>query len=268
MTLTASRRRSRTSSRGGTHAERLLLPILAITLVIVGAQGLSLILPSSAFPSVPKIVTAFVAVAGDAATYLAVGQTLQSAVVGLAVALVLAVPIGLLLGLSRRLYAACQPTIDVLRPVPSVALIPLAVLMFGTGLNMKVFLIAFAAFWPLLFQTIYGVRDVDRLLLDTATAFGVPAWRQILRIVLPSTLPYLATGIRIAASFSFVLAVTGELVAGAPGLGTLVASAQSGGNIPRMYALIVVSGLLGWGVNHLLRAFEARILRWKVRASK
>jgi ABC-type nitrate/sulfonate/bicarbonate transport system permease component len=143
-----------------------------------------------------------------------------------------------------------------------VALIPLAVLVYGTGLQSKVFLAAFASFWPLLIQTIYGVQDVDPVATDTARAFQLGRFERLWRITVPSALPYIATGIRIASSVALILCVTAELVIGSAGLGREINSASSGGNVNLMYATIIATGLLGWLLNIAATLVERRVLHW------
>ena len=150
---------------------------------------------------------------------------------GLGIAIVLGVPAGLLIGSSRWAYRAFRVPIEFLRPIPSVALIPLAVLIYGTGLESKVFLAAFASFWPLLIQTIYGVQDVDPVATDTARAFGLGRFERMWRVTIPSAVPYIATGIRISSAVALILAVTAELVIGSAGLGREINRASSGGNV-------------------------------------
>ena len=124
----------------------------------------------------------------------AVLQTVRGWALGLAVATVLAVPLGIILGSSDFLSSAFRVPIEFLRPIPSAALIPLLFLTLGTTLQSEVFLAAFGAFWPLLVQTMYGVRDVDPLTMDTARSFGVGRLERLYRIKLPSAVPYIATG--------------------------------------------------------------------------
>ena len=171
-------------------------------------------------------------------------------------------PAGLLIGSSRWAYRAFRVPIEFLRPIPSVALIPLAVLIYGTGLESKVFLAAFASFWPLLIQTIYGVQDVDPVATDTARAFGLGRFERMWRVTVPSAVPYIATGIRISSAVALILAVTAELVIGSAGLGREINTASSGGNIDLMYALIIATGLLGWALNLAATAVEKRVLHW------
>jgi ABC-type nitrate/sulfonate/bicarbonate transport system permease component len=191
-----------------------------------------------------------------------VGLTLEGWGLGLALATLIAVPAGLLIGSSRVGYRMLRAPIEFLRPIPSVALIPLAVLVFGTQLPNKLFLVTFASLWPLLFQAIYGVQDVDPVARDTARSFGIGPLRRLYLVTLPSATPYLATGLRISSSVALILAVTAELVVGVPGLGRTINVAASGGDYPLMYALIAVTGLLGVALNETFRRVEARALRW------
>ena len=171
-------------------------------------------------------------------------------------------PVGIVVGSSRPLYRAVRAVIEFLRPIPSVALIPLAVLIYGSGLESKVFLAAFASTWPLLMQTLYGVQDVDPVATDTARSFGFSRPQRLLYVTLPSAVPYIATGVRISAAVALILVVTAELVIGAPGLGREINLARQGEAVELMYALIVVTGLLGWRVNVLFTRIERRVLHW------
>jgi len=199
---------------------------------------------------------------GDGAFWSAVGSTLEGWALGLGIAIALGVPLGLLIGSSRWAYRALRAPIEFLRPIPSVALIPLAVLIYGQGLESKVFLAAFASFWPLLIQTIYGVQDVDPVATDTARSFGLGRRERMWRVTVPSAVPYIATGIRISSAIALILAVTAELVIGAAGLGREINVARSGGDLNAMYALIVATGLLGWLLNLSTTAGERRVLHW------
>lgn len=199
---------------------------------------------------------------GQGSFWSAVGSTLEGWVLGLGIAIALGIPLGLLIGSSRWAYRALRVPIEFLRPIPSVALIPLAVLIYGTDLQSKVFLAAFASFWPLLIQTIYGVQDVDPVATDTARSFGLGRFARLYRITVPSAVPYIATGIRISSAVALILAVTAELVIGSAGLGREINVARSGGNLEAMYALIVATGLVGWLLNLSTTAGERRVLHW------
>lgn len=191
-------------------------------------------------------------------------QTLAGWGAGLAIAFALALPAGVLLGQSALLYRLTAGPVELLRPIPSVAFVPLVVLTLGSGLEAKVFLVAFAAFWPLLIHAIYGIRDLDPQLLETARSLGMGRASRLFRVALPGALPYVATGLRTASSLALVLAVIAELVIGAPGLGRSISLAQAGGAVANMYALIVFVGILGWGLNGVFARLERYLLRWHV----
>jgi ABC-type nitrate/sulfonate/bicarbonate transport system permease component len=188
--------------------------------------------------------------------------TVRGWALGLTIATVLAVPLGILLGASDFAGRAFRVPIEFLRPIPSAALIPVLFLTIGTNLKSEVFLAAFGAFWPLLIQTMYGVRDVDPVALETAKSFGVGRLERLYRITLPSSAPYIATGLRISSTVALILAFTAELFMGTPGLGQLVNYAQSYGLETQLYALALATGFLGVGIHLLFTTLERRALRW------
>ena len=214
------------------------------------------------FPPVSEMIGRLVEEAGTGSFWTAVYNTLQGWALGLGIACAIAVPAGIVIGSSPLLYRALRGVIEFLRPIPSVALIPLAVLVYGSGLESKVFLAAFAATWPLLMQTLYGVQDVDPVATDTARSFGFSRAQRLWRVTLPSAVPYVATGVRISAAVALILVVTAELVIGSPGLGRQINLARQGGNVELMYALILATGLLGMALNALFTRIEHRVLHW------
>src|SRR6266511_4379635 len=190
------------------------------------------------------------------------GDTVRGWALGLGVATALAVPIGILLGSSDLAASAFRVPIEFLRPIPSAALIPVLFLTLGTTLRSEVFLASFGAFWPLLVQTMYGVRDVDPLAVETARSFGVGWLERLYRITLPSSVPYIATGLRISSTVSLILAFTAELFMGTPGLGQKVNFAQSYGLNDQLYAYALATGFLGVAIHLVSAAGERRALRW------
>jgi ABC-type nitrate/sulfonate/bicarbonate transport system permease component len=239
-------------------------PVVAVLLLLalwelVVRAGL---IPETSIPPATSAVGELFTQLTESTLWKAVGNTLQGWAIGLGLAVLLGVPAGILIGSSRWAYRALRVPIEFLRPIPSVALIPLAVLVYGTGLQSKVFLATFASFWPLLIQTIYGVQDVDPVATDTARAFQLGRFERLWRITVPSAVPYIATGIRIASAVALILCVTAELVIGSAGLGREINSASSGGNVNLMYAMIIATGLLGWLLNIAATMVERRVLHW------
>jgi ABC-type nitrate/sulfonate/bicarbonate transport system permease component len=174
----------------------------------------------------------------------------------------------MLIGSNQWLLRATASTIEFLRPIPSVALIPLAVLMFGTGRSATLMLVIYATFWQVLVQVLYGVQDVDPVARATARSFRFRPWTEARQVIWPSTLPYTMTGFRLASAVALILTVTGELIIGTPGLGSLVGLAQQSAQVATMYALVIVIGLLGLLVNLGARLLERRLLFWHLSVRK
>lgn len=239
-------------------------PLLAVVGVLLLWELLTRtgIMPGRFLPAMSETFAEFGTLATEGDFWAAVRHTLEGWALGLGIAVALAVPLGILIGSSGLLYRATRVLIEFLRPIPSVALIPLAVLIYGTGLESKVFLAAFASFWPVLIQTLYGVQDVDPVAIDTARAYGLGRFERLWRVKLPSAIPYIATGVRISSAVALILAVTAELVIGAPGLGRQINVARAGGALELMYALIIVTGVLGWMLNIVATQGERRVLHW------
>lgn len=252
-------------SRSG--GRRLPAPALGL----VGVLGLVVVLevlprtglvPAQYFPTAGQIGRSLVELVGTSTFWQAVRDTLGGWLLGLGIASAAGVVAGLAIGASRFAREFTASTIEFLRPIPSVALIPLAILVFGTDIESKLLLIVYAAFWQVLIQVLYGVQDVDPVAADTARAYGLGPWARVRYVTWPTALPYVMTGLRLAAAVALILAVTAELVIGTPGLGKLISVAQSSGAIPRTYALVVVTGVLGVLVNTVFRAVERKTLSW------
>ena len=198
----------------------------------------------------------------DQVFWVAVWDTMRAWAIGMVIAVVSAAILGFIIGSSNFLRKATNSTIEFLRPVPSVALIPLAVLIFGVGIESALLLIVYASFWQVLIQVLYGVADVDSVAMDTAKSYGLGMVNRIRYVIFPTALPYLMTGIRLAAAVALILAITAQLIIGTPGLGAEIARAQSGGAYVSMYSLVLATGLLGVLINMVVRAVERRILSW------
>jgi ABC-type nitrate/sulfonate/bicarbonate transport system permease component len=254
----------RYTSRIAARLGNQLLPAISI----VAALGLWEVVSQTGLISqndLPSMSTSFSALWSELITggfWIALLQTIRGWALGLGIAAALAIPIGIALGSSDFAAHAFRVPIEFLRPIPSAALIPLLVLTLGTNINSEVFLAAFGAFWPLLVQTMYGVRDVDPVALDTARSFGVGRLERLVRITLPSSVPYIATGLRISSTVSLILAFTAELFLGIPGLGQKVNFAQSYGLVDQLFGLALAVGFLGLAIHILFTRLERRALRW------
>ncbi len=191
-----------------------------------------------------------------------IGTTLGVYFRALTLGSTLAITIGILMGTYRPVYNAFKVIIEFMRPVPSVAMIPLAILFFGLGATMRIVVITYAVFWPLLINTIYGVRAIDPQALDVARNFGITGTEALRRVTLPSAVASIATGFRISASIALIVTVTTELVAGNSGIGFFISQMEQANRLPPMYAAIILTGIMGFILNAIYFTLEHKIVFW------
>lgn len=235
---------------------------LAVLLLLAEAVPRLGLVKEEYFPLAGRIAGALGTEIADGAFWTALGDTLTGWALGLAIAVGAGIVAGVVLSVVPYLREATASTIEFLRPIPSVALIPLAVLLYGTGLRSVLLLVVYASFWQVLIQVLYGVQDVDPVAEETARSYGLGTWARVRHVLWPTALPYVMTGVRLAAAVALILAITAELIIGAPGLGARIAVAQTSQAVPEMYALIVVAGVLGLLINVGARSVERRALAW------
>lgn len=198
----------------------------------------------------------------------AAGGTLKAWAVGLCIASVAGIVLGALVGRSRLAEAFTELLVRMMRPLPSLALIPIAILVAGLGLKMTAGLVAFTAFWPVFINTRYGIQQVDNVFIDSGRTLGLRRAGLLLRVMIPAAAPLIAGGIQVATSLALVVTVSVELVSGSGGLGNFVLRAQQGNAVATMYAGIVVGGIIGWAVNRGYAALVRRALPWSNRLER
>lgn len=191
-----------------------------------------------------------------------IGTTLSVYFRALALGSALAITIGILMGTYRPVFNAFKVIVEFMRPVPSVAMIPLAILFFGLGSTMRIVVITYAVFWPMLINTIYGVRAIDPQALDVARNFGITGYEALRRVTLPSAVATIATGFRISASIALIVTVTTELVAGNSGIGFFISQMEQANRLPPMYAAIILTGIMGFILNAIYFTLEHKIVFW------
>ncbi len=189
----------------------------------------------------------------DGSILIATWQTIEAAMFGFLMATVIGVLCGVVLGLSRKLEAIVGPSVDALRPIPAVALIPLSLLLFGFGLNLEAAVVAFACVWPVLLVTIAAVHGIEPRLLELARVLEMPFGTRMRKIILPAALGRITVGLRVAVSISLVVAVTVEIVLNPRGLGYSMMMAQQTLKPELMYAQLLWLGALGWALNAALQ---------------
>lgn len=190
--------------------------------------------------------------------------TVLAWLIALCVALAIAVPAGLLLGSAPSVRAATRVLIEFLRPIPPVALIPLIMIVLGSGPDAKITLAVYASVWPILFNIIYALDEIDPLLVDTARSFGDGRLRVMFAVALPHAAPFAFTGLRLSAAIALIVTVSTEYLAGSEiGVGAfIIDTATTAGKMDMVLAGTVVIGIVGYLVNEALERIGRRIFRW------
>jgi NitT/TauT family transport system permease protein len=188
--------------------------------------------------------------------------SLYRVVVGFAVGAGLALPLGLAMGASRIVYAWMNPLVQLLRPIPPIAYIPLSILWFGLGNPPAIFLIALGAFFPVLMNTIAGVRQVDGIYLRAARNLGASGPTMFLRVILPAAVPYILTGMRIGIGTAFIVVIVSEMIAVNNGLGFRILEAREYFWSDKIIAGMITIGLLGLAIDAAMNKLNNYLLRW------
>ena len=260
MTAGGLARRFGARSSGAQIAYRAAATVLALALWQIAV--VSGVVSAAAVAAPTDIVRAAGSLVASHAFGAALLETIASWAQGLLVSLLIALPIGLVLGSSDLAYRMSRFTIDFLRTIPPVALIPLVLLLYGATPKMAFVLIVFGSTWPVLLQAMYGVHQVDPAARDVARAYRLRRRDRIRFLIVPSAAPFIATGIRLAATISLLLAIGAELLGGAPGIGASITLQEQNGDIPGMWVYVVLAAALGVIVNLALIGLERRILTW------
>ncbi|MBB5693513.1 ABC transporter permease [Muricoccus pecuniae] len=252
------------------RAERLLAPLpgllfLALLLLVLEwavGEGLirrALMPPPSAIWEVLRDLL----LSGDVLPPLA--ATLRLVLIGFALGSAAGVALGTAMGWWGAAYRLLEPLVEMLRPIPKAALVPPLMLFLGIGDMMKITSVALAVTFPVLVNTLQGVRGVDRVLLDSARTHGWGTGRALRHVVLPAALPFILAGMRTSLGLALIIAVLSEMLTGQGGLGFLILDMQRSFLIRQMYAWLVILALVGLALNALFAWAEARALHWQQR---
>jgi len=237
-----------------------VLALIAVLAAWEVAARLALLNPLL-FPPMSKIVGTFAALIASGEITGQIARSMERAALGYFLAAAVFIPLGVAMGLSQRIYCALEVVIETLRPIPPPVAIPVAMLFLGIGDGMKIFVIFFSCAWPILLNTIDGVKNIDRLLVDTARTFRLSRAKAIVRVVLPAAAPQIMTGLRISLSITLILVVISEMVGSSDGIGYFVLNAQRRLKIDQMYAGMVALALLGYILNQAFLFVCKRVLR-------
>jgi ABC-type nitrate/sulfonate/bicarbonate transport system permease component len=259
-----------TGSQGGIRPalERWLLGsrlsglILIVMLLAFWQFSALYIMDTPTWPPVTRVFAAWIENVADGTLVIHTLATLWRQMLGYGLAVVLGVLIGLAMGYYRPLYNLFEPLVEVLRPIPGPAYLPVLVLFVGIGHEMKVVLVLVASFFPILLNTYSGVRSIDPVQFDTARTLGLTTLQTFRELVLPAAMPQILTGMRISLAISLILAILAEMIVSNDGLGYFTLLAQRTFKVTDMYAGIFTLALLGYVLNRVFLLIEARLIRW------
>ena len=217
---------------------------------------------SENWPPVSAVLVAAVRALGGGELLTALGGTLYRMATGFVLGSLAGVVAGVMLSTSGMLRLTLAPLLEILRPLPVPALIPPLVLFLGLDDPMKISLVALTAFFPVLVNTTEGASSIEPTYRAVAATFGVSRIETIVKVLLPATLPYIFAGMRTSLGLAFVVAVVGEMIAGAQGIGYFIVSTQYSMRPAEMFASLFLLALTGYVLNACFLAAEARLLHW------
>lgn len=235
---------------------------LVLSLLLLWQWSAGRWVSSSNWPPVTEVLRALAAGLRSGELAQVFGSTLWRMALGFALGSAAGVALGLAMASWPRLNAALRPLIELLRPIPIPAVIPPLILLLGIDHAMKVFVVAFSTFFPVLVNTVAGVRSVDPAALDVGRTLQVGRWRMLWHVVLPTSLPYILAGLRISLALALIVSVVAEMIAGSEGIGFYVMTMQYAMRAADMYAAIFLLAAVGYALNLGMLRLERRLLHW------
>jgi ABC-type nitrate/sulfonate/bicarbonate transport system permease component len=242
--------------------------ILALILIWQLATGVLHLVKPVILPPPTDVLTAAIDMVGDGSLFMHAGYSLWRVLLGFLAAVLIAVPLGVAMGWVRTIAHIVDPIVEVIRPIPPIAWIGLALLWFGIGIGSAIFLVFIGAFFPVLLNTIAGVRNVDRKLIEVAYTFGASDFEILRKVVIPAAMPTIYTGMRVGMGIGWMCVVAAEMVAVRYGLGNLILEASNFLQTDRVMVGMICIGILGLVVNFIFQLVGDRIFAWQEGVSK
>src|ERR1043166_1587658 len=216
-------------------------------------------------PSLSKILDTFASLVSSGQIPLQIAASLKRALAGYLLAAVVFIPLGILMGLIDVFHRALEVIIEMMRPIPPPVIIPVAMLFFGLEDEMKIFVIFFSCAWPILLNTLDGVKNIDRVLVQTARTFGLSRLKIIWQVILPACAPQIMTGLRVSLPIMLILVVISEMIGSSDGIGYFILDSQRRFRVSQMYAGMLALAILGYTLNQLFNWIYRILLPWQAR---
>src|SRR5438270_3131279 len=237
-------------------------PLLAVAGLFAIWQVAALILNTGSFPSALDAIRAIPAILGDRGDLINILASLRRMAIGLSLAVILAIPLGLLMGRIRGVASFFNPLLMVIYPVPKAALMPVIMLWLGVGDVSKTLVIFLGVSLPIIYHSFQGARAVEEKMLWSGAAMGLSAAQRMIRIVLPAALPEILTGCRTGLVLALITMVTSEMIARQSGAGNILFNALDMGQYDTVYAMIIIIGAMGIGLDAAFERLRGRLVRW------
>jgi NitT/TauT family transport system permease protein len=237
-------------------------PWLACAGLLAAWQVASLLLDNDSFPTALAALRAVPSILGDKESLINIAASLRRMAIGFGIGVALSVPLGLLMGRSRMVAALFNPLLMVSYPVPKAALMPIIMLWLGVGDLSKTLVIFLGVSLPVVFHSFQGARAVEEKMLWSGAAMGLSAWQRMLRIVLPAALPEILIGCRTGLVLALITMVTSEMIARQSGAGNILFNAMDMGQYDTVFAMIIIIGALGIGLDAAFEQLRKRLVRW------
>lgn len=237
-----------------------------VTLLLIGIWELlprAGLVDAFILPPFSDVVSALVHLSATGELFVHIGASLQRSLTGFILAMVLAIPLGVLLGWFTGLEQVFDPVFQIIRNTSVLAIFPIFILLFGIGEISKAAIIFWGCIWPMVLNTVSGVKNIDPLLVKAARSMGISDFALFRKVVVPASMPSILTGIRLSAGLSIIILVAAEMLGASKGMGFLIYYSEQKYEIPNMYAGIITVSTVGVLVNYLLVLLEKRVIGWK-----
>ena len=239
-----------------------LAPLLACLGLLAIWQGAALILSTDSFPTATEALRAVPSILTDRESLINIADSLRRMAIAFSVALVVSIPLGLMMGRSRLVASFFNPLLMITYPVPKAALMPIIMLWLGVGDIAKMLVIFLGVSLPVIYHSFQGARAVEEKMLWSGAAMGLTAPQRMIRIVLPAALPEILTGCRTGLVLALITMVTSEMIARQSGAGNILFNAMDMGQYDTVYAMIIIIGAMGIGLDAAFEKLRARLVRW------
>jgi NitT/TauT family transport system permease protein len=239
-----------------------IAPLLACLGLLAIWQVGALMLDTDSFPTALQALRAIPSILGDKESLINIGASLRRMAIGFAIGVGVSIPLGLMMGRSRAVAAFFNPLLMIIYPVPKAALMPIIMLWLGVGDLSKTLVIFLGVSLPVIYHSFQGAKAVEEKMLWSGAAMGLSALQRMIRIVLPSALPEILTGCRTGLVLALITMITSEMIARQSGAGNILFNALDMGEYDTVFAMIIIVGVMGIGLDAAFEAMRSRLVKW------